>query len=235
MERNKPISRIIVDSIKQDILDGIYSPGDHLPTESKLVEKFSTSRVTVRKALKILCNDKVIYSHQGKGYFVSKPDFTNYSMHFDLFKPELKVEPREVSIIRTSKEMKNDFKKNESGLLLYIKTLFYKKDMIVAYQDMFLPYIKGYPTIESVLRIPHSQEIIKKKLNSYNIQTSIEITPARLSNDVAHQMKCSKDEAVLEVKRQIRNQYGDLLALGKVYLRKDFGAITAISGFKDFE
>lgn len=48
------VSQAIVDQIKVLIRDGSLSPGDRLPSERELCERFGVSRVTVREALRVL-------------------------------------------------------------------------------------------------------------------------------------------------------------------------------------
>ena len=49
------------------IYDDIYQDGDLIPPERKLSEKLGVSRVTVRKALKLLEEEHIIERVQGSG------------------------------------------------------------------------------------------------------------------------------------------------------------------------
>jgi GntR family transcriptional regulator, transcriptional repressor for pyruvate dehydrogenase complex len=69
------ISEEIVDQIKGAILEGRLSPGDRLPPERNLAERFGASRVTVRDALRILEASGLIEIRVGArgGAFVTAP------------------------------------------------------------------------------------------------------------------------------------------------------------------
>lgn len=56
--------------LENDILNGTYQPGELLPSENQLVEKYNVSRETVRKALNLLINAGYIQKKQGKGSIV---------------------------------------------------------------------------------------------------------------------------------------------------------------------
>jgi len=60
----------VQNDLKRLIITGYYSLGDMLPSENKLSEEYSLSRMTIRIALKNLETEGLIYRKQGKGSFV---------------------------------------------------------------------------------------------------------------------------------------------------------------------
>ena len=48
-------------------------PGDRLPKERELAERFAVSRMTVRQALSLLADQGRVYSVRGHGTFVAQP------------------------------------------------------------------------------------------------------------------------------------------------------------------
>ena len=57
----------IYSTLKNDIISGKYPTGSLLPTEAELMETFSSSRTTIRKALNLLQEDKLAEARQGRG------------------------------------------------------------------------------------------------------------------------------------------------------------------------
>ena len=57
----------IYKSLKDDIESGAISVGNFLPSESELTQRFSCSRMTVRKAISLLANDGWVQSIRGRG------------------------------------------------------------------------------------------------------------------------------------------------------------------------
>jgi GntR family transcriptional regulator len=60
------------DSLRDEIIRGVFAADDKLPSESALGAKFGVSRVTVRLALDALRKAGLLESRQGKGYFVRR-------------------------------------------------------------------------------------------------------------------------------------------------------------------
>lgn len=60
---------ILMERLKEDILQGKRKPGDKLPSENELAKEYDISRHTVRKALAILSNEGYIEIEHGRGSF----------------------------------------------------------------------------------------------------------------------------------------------------------------------
>ena len=71
MEKTKKAYEIVIDSIKEQIMDQELVLGQSLPPEREISEKLGVSRNSVREALKILTVMGVVSSRQGAGNYIS--------------------------------------------------------------------------------------------------------------------------------------------------------------------
>ncbi len=69
--RKTPIWRAIADALRSDLAEGRYGPGDKLPTEAALAERFGVNRHTVRHGVSALVADGLIRTRRGAGAFVA--------------------------------------------------------------------------------------------------------------------------------------------------------------------
>jgi GntR family transcriptional repressor for pyruvate dehydrogenase complex len=83
----------IVEQIHAFIREGRWSPGDQIPPERELAERFRVSRTSVREALRALEMQGVIDSRQGGGTFVRSAD------------TEALVPPLAAAILRGQREL----------------------------------------------------------------------------------------------------------------------------------
>lgn len=58
------IPELVVGDLARDITQGVYAPGNRLPTEGELCDRFGVSRTSVREAIRVLCS---------KGMIVTRP------------------------------------------------------------------------------------------------------------------------------------------------------------------
>ena len=63
----------IEETIATEIAQGEYRPGDQLPTEDELLQRFQVSRITVRRAIQYLVSRGLLEIRRGLGTFVLSP------------------------------------------------------------------------------------------------------------------------------------------------------------------
>lgn len=62
-----PAYKQVFQQLKKEIIDGEYSVGEFLPTESQLEKQFNVSRTTIRRATELLAREKLVHIKQGRG------------------------------------------------------------------------------------------------------------------------------------------------------------------------
>ena len=67
----RPLYRQVYDYVVRQLTEGVWKPGEALPSEQALAAKLRVSQGTVRKALDALAQEALLDRQQGKGTFVS--------------------------------------------------------------------------------------------------------------------------------------------------------------------
>ncbi|WP_224825188.1 phosphonate metabolism transcriptional regulator PhnF [Cognatishimia sp. MH4019] len=66
-----PIWKAIAQALRSDLAEGRYAPGDKLPTEAALADRFGVNRHTVRHGIAALVDEGLIRTRRGAGAFVA--------------------------------------------------------------------------------------------------------------------------------------------------------------------
>lgn len=64
--------KVVADELREQIKQGKYAPGELMPDQNQIAKDFSTTRITVHKALQLLMVEGMVYSKRGSGTYVRK-------------------------------------------------------------------------------------------------------------------------------------------------------------------
>jgi DNA-binding transcriptional regulator YhcF (GntR family) len=66
----RPASQQIANVLRAAILTRKFAPGERLPSQNELVDRYGVARETVKSALRILRDERLVVTRQGSGAFV---------------------------------------------------------------------------------------------------------------------------------------------------------------------
>lgn len=74
MDQHRPIYLQLMERISQDIVSGVYSPGDKLPSVRELALDAAVNPNTMQKALSELERSGLVYSKRTSGRFITEDE-----------------------------------------------------------------------------------------------------------------------------------------------------------------
>ncbi len=72
LNSDRPIFIQIIEKIQMDIISGLYTPGDKLPSVRELAQKASVNPNTMQKALSELERTGLVYSQRTSGRYITE-------------------------------------------------------------------------------------------------------------------------------------------------------------------
>jgi GntR family transcriptional regulator len=84
----RPLYRQVRDVLVKRIVDGVWRPGETLPSETDIATDLRVSQGTVRKALNELVEGNFVVRRQGKGTFVARHDEARILFQFFKLTPD---------------------------------------------------------------------------------------------------------------------------------------------------
>jgi GntR family transcriptional regulator len=84
----RPLYRQVRDALVKRIADGVWQPGQLLPSEPDIAASLGVSHGTVRKALDEMTADNLVVRRQGRGTYVAKQDDARILFQFFKLVPD---------------------------------------------------------------------------------------------------------------------------------------------------
>ena len=190
-----PMYRQIATSIKEKIQAGILQPGDALPTEAKLREEFSVSRVTVRQAIRLLVEQDVLESIQGSGTYV-KNTKVNYDIYqltsFDEKLDHLDVHTHSdvlaFEIILPSATIAEALEVGDDERVYYVKRVRFIEDNPVTLEETWMP-LAMFPDLNYQVMQGSKYHYIENDKKMVIDRSEQEVIPVMPPADVVEQLK----------------------------------------------
>ncbi len=163
IEKNSvlPIYYQLAKILERDIYEGKLKPGETLPPEHEIAEKYEISRMTVRRAISELITAGMVYAQKGKGTFVAKPKldvviFELKDFHEEIIKRGMKpnVKLLSVKIVRANQEIAKKLEVPLNTRCLYFRLLMTANDEPLIYENKYVVYTKQKPLLEQELKDP---------------------------------------------------------------------------------
>ena len=164
-----PLYEQLKNDIKRDIKEGVFPAGSRMPSEDELGEKYSVSRITVRRAVKELCDEDYLIKKQGKGTFVldnaSIPVTVSQGFH-DVWEKKGKkvtVDIVENKVIKLEGEYRDLLNLRVDDEVFFIKRVLKADEKPMMIDIAYIP-LKLYPNFQKLMETEDSiYRLLKKR------------------------------------------------------------------------
>ena len=228
-ELNKiPFYYQITEYLYDQIKKGNFNPGDSLPPERELCEKFGVSRGTIRQATNILAMKGFVRRKQGKGTVIAHPTLEHdligdYSFGKGMIKQGLKCasEVLFIGAIEGKKGITNRLKLPSKERLIKISRIRYANDEPWIIEDSYLPE-KQFPGLHKLDFA--SRLLVENLAYSYNTLLSrIEafVEPTLANEDSAKILGIKIGSPALVLDRVLFNDKNEPVVYSHAFIRGD--------------
>lgn len=211
-----PLFQQIEDWIKEQIETGVLKPGDQIPSELEMVDRFLISRMTVRRAIERLAVSGVLYRIPGKGTFVAEEktpytpatvssfSTTMRSLGFDVGTKVLQLDT-----INASKDIARDLRIEPGEQVIRLKRLRYVNQVPAAMHLSFILFPKFSGLLqEDLTREPLS--MVMDRVSGLRIIKSEDYVEATLARKEEADMLDVVEDAPLLLVRGIAFVEGEI-------------------------
>jgi len=205
-----PVYYQIKQTIKNWIINKDFNPGEKIPSENELAEKFKVSRLTVRQAISQLVQEGFLISKRGEGTFVTNNEslISSFSLEFtgfmdDLFYQISKSKTKSVKINRMTvpKLAKEKLELEDEHEVVQIKRVRFLEDKSFAYTINYLPIEIGSKINEKDLFKKPLLQILEQDFGIQFNEALQTIEASFADKEVAEQLGITSGSPILFVER----------------------------------
>ncbi len=218
----------VIEHLKQDIESGVFKENERFPSEFELARTLGVSRATLREALRVLEEEKVIVRKHGVGTFVNpKPLFSSGIEHLTSVSSMIRdagMEPgtifMDVSETNPCEESMAKFDCSEDDRLVTIKRVrTADNDPVVYCIDQVL--LKNLPSTTEELLNDSIFDAIEKSGTIRISQAVAHIEPVGYDDEASSILRCGVDVPLLVLLQHHYSEAGEMVLYSKNYFRAD--------------
>jgi GntR family transcriptional regulator len=135
-----PVYYQLQNELKKYIEDGVWGPGESIPSSRNIAETYSVSMGTVQKAVANLEKEKYLHCVQGKGTFVATTGITQESLRYTLLREDFdgddltfKVKTLGIDTIKGFQPANKYLKISKDEQLYCVKRVFMSRNLPIVY------------------------------------------------------------------------------------------------------
>lgn len=187
--------------LRQSMASGLLRPGDQLPSEAQLVERYGVSPMTVRRAINILADQGVVVAEQGRGTFVKPVAMSAATFQLGQFqnlfsdREQATVHLLETRILRADERVARKLGINLGQRTIYMRRLLSNDDEPAFYHREYLIYDPKRPIVEAELEVTALQQLFSGSRESLLKHGDIRIEATLLTDEEARLLKAPQPMA----------------------------------------
>jgi GntR family transcriptional regulator len=223
----------VADDLSREIEAGRLRPGDVIPSESQLCVRYGISRMTVRQGLGLLGEADYIRSVPGKGCFVSAPRLDRIALEFreGLLGDGRRLEPElvGVEVIAADAEVAEHLLLTEAGKVVEFRRLSHLGAKPVAFEQKYLPYVKGRPLVEQEIRYAAFPAVVARSCEMHLVKVRMTMYAGRASAEAAAKLPLDEHGICMVLEQSVLDQDDQVLGWGRTYCLPEEYRLTAES------
>jgi DNA-binding GntR family transcriptional regulator len=183
-----PVYSQLAEILHQQILTGVYHPGEKLPSEGELVELYDVSPMTVRRAINLLAAQNIIETSHRRGTFVKAVDLRGATFSLDdlvrIFeKPGTRVKMLEARFLPADERIARKLKIKSGTRTIFIRRLLSLDDRPTLYHRAFLIFDLTRPVVEAEYQVTELMGLFRGSGNTLIKSGELSLESTMLSDE----------------------------------------------------
>ena len=224
----------VAEYLSGEIESGRLKPGEAIPSESQLCERYGISRMTVRQGLNLLGEAGYIHSVPGKGSFVTAPRLDTIAIEFQEGRIEdgRRLEPQliGVEVIEAEDWLAQKLGMAPGAKVVEFRRLSHLDEKPAAYELKYLPYRKGAPLVEREIRYAAFPALVARCCEKHLVKVRMTLYTGAPPADAAQLLGLPGENGLaLVLEQSVLAQDDRVLGWGSTYCVPEAYRLTAES------
>lgn len=204
-----PVYYQIKNKIQEWIVSKEYLPGEKLPSENELAKIFKVSRLTVRQAISVLDQEKLVFRKRGEGTFVTNDSklIDSFGLAFSGFMDDLfyqvsksKTKSVEIERVKATKSIQTKLEIDDE-YVYRVQRVRLLNNLLFAFTVNYLPELIGSKISKEMLMKEPMLKILEVDLG-YEFDEAFQTIEASFSDqDVSDKLEIPSGSPILFVER----------------------------------
>jgi|SRR6187402_1504102 len=198
----------IEETIAAEISRGEYSPGDQLPTEDALLERFQVSRITVRRAIQNLANRGMLEIRRGVGTFVLAPRIEAELTKLTGFVEDMQSVGRTATarvlsqiVVNASARVAERLQLTKGTKVMQIKRVRLADGIPVSLDETYLPLSLGKQIVRNDLRLHPIFTLLEEEYGVPLIEADYQLEAVVATQPVAKALEVKVGSPIFQIER----------------------------------
>lgn len=230
-KNTQPIYATIYSDLRKKIFSGELAAGSSLPSESQLCSEYGASRETVRRGLRELESEGLIFVRPKIGYFVDKPNHEDYRVTLSEEVENGISQYTHIHGVSAPDFAANALDIRNGAFVFEFSRMIYNEQFEpIGFEEKYLPYERGYPSVEAELRYAVFPDITLSKMSTFSLYTTVQINAVAAPENVAKSLACDAGTPLLLIERVYIQQDRKKIGYSRTYLKSPQGHLSGITG-----
>jgi len=198
----------IEEALAAEIAQGEYRPGEQLPTEDELLQRFQVSRITVRRAIQNLVSRGLLEIRRGLGTFVLSPRIEAELTKLTGFVEDMKSVGRKATarvvsqgVIAASARVAERLQLAKGTKVMQIKRVRLADDMPISFDETYLPLPLGKQIVRNDLRLHPIFTLLEEEYGVPLIEADYELDAVIATKAVADALQVKVGSPIFQIER----------------------------------
>ena len=198
----------IEEAIATEIAQGEYHPGDQLPTEDALLQRFQVSRITVRRAIQNLVNRGLLEIRRGLGTFVLSPRIEAELTKLTGFVEDMNAAGRRATarvidkgIVAASARVAEHLQLAKGTRVMQIKRVRLADGTPLSFDETWLPLSLGKRIVHKDLRLHPIFTLLEEEYGVPLVEADYELEAVSATEAVADALEVKVGSPIFQIER----------------------------------